>query len=171
MGRDSSAGRYRKRDGIPFQNPDKTEYPNQNVCMKYSKSTNITITTSYNYHYTLISLMEVSIIPLVQTKVASTDNEAIESICRLLGLRANKPTLGVQHAICLHHIRIVPVFSHPSEDSENHATSHVNLDTKSHRSHLQALPTDLELHYQWFCYLIKKVVVTWKNNFLPYFRT
>ena len=34
--------------------------------------------------------------------VTTNDNEALKSICRLLGPRANKPTLGVQHAICLH---------------------------------------------------------------------
>ena len=39
-----------------------------------------------------------------------TDNEALKSICRLLGLRANNPTLGVQHAICLHHIIISVCF-------------------------------------------------------------
>ena len=42
---------------------------------------------------------------LVVTLVA-TDNEALKSICRILGLRADNPTLGVQHAICLHHIRV-----------------------------------------------------------------
>ena len=86
----------------------------------------------------------------------------------------NNPTLGVQYAICLHHIsrssllciqRVFNLKYKPfafralnslnieqpfSEDSENHATSHANLQiTKSHRSHLQALPTDLGLHYQW----------------------
>ena len=35
-----------------------------------------------------------------------TDSEALKSICRLLGVRANNPKLGSQHAICLHHIRI-----------------------------------------------------------------
>ena len=85
----------------------------------------------------------------------------------------NNPTLGVQYAICLHHksrsslLCIQRVFNlkykpfafralnslnieQPfSEDSENHATSHVNLEiTKSQSSHLQALPTDLGLHYQ-----------------------
>ena len=104
----------------------------------------------------------------------ATDNEALKSICRILGLRVNNPTLGVQYAICLHHksrsslLCIQRVFNlkykpfafralnslnieQPfSEDSENHATSHANLQiTKSHRSHLQALPTDLGLHYQW----------------------
>ena len=79
---------------------------------------------------------------------AFTDNEALESICRILGLRANNPTLGVQHAICLHHIRISTIVFPSFGRCENHATSHVNLDTKSHRSHLQALLTDLWLHYQ-----------------------
>ena len=38
--------------------------------------------------------------------IVPTDNEAFESICRVLGLRANKLTLGVQLVICLHHISI-----------------------------------------------------------------
>ena len=88
--------------------------------------------------------------PKVDTTLQSmiTDNEALKSICRILGLRANNPTLGVQHAICLHHIRISTFVFSSFEESENHATSHNNLDKKSHRSNLQALPTDLELHYQ-----------------------
>ena len=58
---------------------------------------------------------------------ASTDNEAFKSICRLLGLRANNPTLGVQHAICLHLFKnFYQWFSHPSEHTKNHATSHAN---------------------------------------------
>ena len=60
-----------------------------------------------------------------------TDNEALKSICRLLGLRADNPTLGSQHAICLHLFLFLLVISHPSEQSKNHATSHVNLNAKS----------------------------------------
>ena len=32
-------------------------------------------------------------------QVIGTDHEAFKSICRLLGPRAKKPTLGVQHAL------------------------------------------------------------------------
>ena len=46
---------------------------------------------------------------IVQAKISAkariaafTDNEALKSICRILGPRANNPTLGVQDAICLH---------------------------------------------------------------------
>ena len=79
--------------------------------------------------------------------VTTNDNEALKSICRLLGLRVNNPTLGVQYAICLHHIsrssllciqRVFNLKYKPfafralnslnieqpfSVDSENHATS------------------------------------------------
>ena len=85
-----------------------------------------------------------------------TDNEALKSICRILGLRVNNPTLGVQYAICLHHksrsslLCIQRVFNlkykpfafralnslnieQPfSEDSENHATSHANAKSQNH---------------------------------------
>ena len=54
-------------------------------------------------------------IAILLLKAVLTDNEALESICRLLGLRANNPTLGVQHAICLHHIRISTIVFHPSK--------------------------------------------------------
>ena len=32
-------------------------------------------------------------------RVLTTDNEALKSICRILGPLANNPTLGVQHAV------------------------------------------------------------------------
>ena len=71
-------------------------------------------------------------IAILLLKAVLTDNEALESICRLLGLRSNKPTLGVQHEICLHHIRISTIVFPSFVRCENHATSHVDLDTKSH---------------------------------------
>ena len=75
----------------------------------------------------ILSHIQARILAITESKYITTDNEALKSICRLLGLRANNPTLGVQHAICLHLFKnFYQWFSHPSEHTKTHATSNAN---------------------------------------------